>query len=318
MGLAFGLIYWLVQSGKLDFSLLSELIKTPSVIIISLVLMHVLLILVTFRLRIFLHQKVTNPLSFFKIHLSNWIGLFFNSVLPGSVSGDLIKIFYIQKLDEKLTKKYLLISVFIDRLVGLIGLILLGGVVSAINYNNLINLSTDVSNLTHANIILSIIILFFLSILFVMPSLPLKFANFIKDVISINLLHKIIMKCEELWNDLILFKTKLIGQVLISMLIQATAILVFWYIAEPFSKGEFTLTTAFSVMPIGFICIAIPIAPAGLGVGHVVFEKLLGFFQITNGASLFNLYFFVLIISNLSGVIPYLLHSTKPQKIESK
>ncbi len=107
---ALGLIFWLTQSGKLDFKLLLKLLETPSIVIIAIFLMQMDHILVAIRLRIILLERASKSLSLVKLFLSNWIGIFFNSVLPGSVTGDLVKIFYIKNLDKKLTKKFLLVS----------------------------------------------------------------------------------------------------------------------------------------------------------------------------------------------------------------
>lgn len=317
ISLALGLIGWLVKSDKLDFTLLNDFLKTPFTLLLALIFFQVVNAISVFRLRIFLHQKVDHPLPFSRMFLAGWIGQFFNSVLPGSVSGDFVKIFYIKKLDKKLTKKFLILSVFVDRIVGLMGLVLLGGIASLYNYNSLIHLSKDVKFLTHTNISLAIIILASLSLLFIAPKFPYLVSHAIKKS-NITLINKLMNKLEIIWGDLILFKNKLLALIGISMLIQGMAIIIFWWLTSPFAQGDFNLTTSFSIMPIGFISTALPIAPAGLGVGHMIFEKLLGFFDVNNGASLFNLYFFILIISNLTGIIPYLLHSSEEKMNLSK
>lgn len=307
--LAIGLIYWLIQSGKLDFKLLLRLLETPHIIILSFLLMQFDHVLVALRLRIILLQKAAQDLSFIGLFISNWIGIFFNSVLPGSVTGDLVKIFYIKDLDKNLTKKFLLISVLIDRVVGLLGLILIGGIVSSINYKVLANLSSDVEKVIQVNIGLMFCVLIALVFLFFLPTLPVKLAIFMKKK---NILIGVFNKLEQIWKDLCLFRNKLLSLLGMSMLIQAVAIFIFWFMANPFATGaDLKISTVFSIMPIGFISLAIPIAPAGMGVGHVVFEKLLGFFGVTNGASLFNLYFFLIMFSNLTGVIPYIFYSSK-------
>lgn len=306
MALASGLIFWLVSSDKLDFTLLSELIQNPGRTFLAIILMLITLLFITLRLKIFLLQRAAQNLSTIKLYLTNWIGLFFNSVLPGSVTGDLVKIFYIQKQDHQLSKKFLLISVFADRVVGLMGLIFLGGLVSIVNYSSLTNLSNDVKSLIHINILLTAIMLVSISLIYIAPNAlykPIKMGK------KIRTLNKVFLKVESIWDNLLMFKNKLIWQIVLSLCVQGVAIYIFWFITHPYADGDFDLITAFSVMPVGFISIAIPIAPAGLGVGHVVFEKLLSLFSISNGASLFNLYFFVVILCNLTGVIPYLFYS---------
>ena len=66
----------------------------------------------------------------------------------------------------------------------------------------------------------------------------------------------------------------------------------------------------------GFITLAIPLAPGGFGVGHVAFENILQAFQVSGGANHFNLYFVWWTLFSLTGVIPYLLSGTKINKNE--
>ena len=63
---------------------------------------------------------------------------------------------------------------------------------------------------------------------------------------------------------------------------------------------------------------ALPIAPAGMGVGHAAFDQLFQYFNISGGANLFNLYWIVFICNNLLGLIPYIIMSKKQGKIKLK
>jgi len=67
------------------------------------------------------------------IHIRLWeavrltfLGQFFNYVIPGSVGGDLVKAYYVSKHTPR--KAAVLVSVFVDRVLGLTELVVLGGV----------------------------------------------------------------------------------------------------------------------------------------------------------------------------------------------
>jgi glycosyltransferase 2 family protein len=60
------------------------------------------------------------------------VGLFYNNFMPGSTGGDLIKAYYASKNTPKRTQ--VILSVVIDRVIGLLALILLGGTMSAIHW----------------------------------------------------------------------------------------------------------------------------------------------------------------------------------------
>jgi hypothetical protein len=66
--------------------------------------------------------------SLFETLRFTWIGIFFNSVMPGSVGGDLVKALYIMKRCPG-HRVQVLVSVIVDRVLGLASLALLGAVV---------------------------------------------------------------------------------------------------------------------------------------------------------------------------------------------
>jgi uncharacterized membrane protein YbhN (UPF0104 family) len=103
---------------------------------------------------------------------------------------------------------------------------------------------------------------------------------------------------------------------LISVLNQFLNMLAFYIVASPFFEIHIPLSFAFTIIPIGLITVALPISPAGLGIGHALFQNIFSMVGIHNGASLFNLYFLISISVNLFGAIPYLLAGKKPNADE--
>ncbi len=59
-----------------------------------------------------------------------YLGLFYNNMMPGSVGGDLLKGWYITHHSEKGKRLEAVVTVFVDRLVGLIGMILVAAIAS--------------------------------------------------------------------------------------------------------------------------------------------------------------------------------------------
>jgi uncharacterized protein (TIRG00374 family) len=62
----------------------------------------------------------------------NMVGAFYNSFMPGSTGGDLLKAYYVAKNTPHRTRAVM--SVLIDRLLGLLALVLLGGTAATIGY----------------------------------------------------------------------------------------------------------------------------------------------------------------------------------------
>lgn len=310
---AIGLIFWLVNSGKLDFSVLAQAMGDPWRMLSGFALVIFVLWLGCWRYYLILIDKITVKVSFKKVAVLNWIGLFFNSVLPGNVSGDIVKIFYIKKIDPTLTKRFLLGSVLIDRFVGLFGLISILGIFSLINYSQLSSLSKDIKIILDINLALFACVIFSYLALFFFQDLPAKLLRPLK---TISPLSKLADKLIDIWENLCLFRRRILMLTAISLIIQGMTVVNFWYITHPFAQGEFLFRYAFSLIPVGFVAIAIPIAPSGLGVGHAVFHQLFAFLGVSNGASLFNIYFVIMLLANLLGAIPYLLlNKGKKKKI---
>jgi hypothetical protein len=63
----------------------------------------------------------------------NMVGSFYNSFMPGSTGGDLIKAYYVAKHTTHRTRAVM--SVIIDRILGLLALIILGGVMASFQWH---------------------------------------------------------------------------------------------------------------------------------------------------------------------------------------
>ena len=85
------------------------------------------------------------------VNLLNIYLLFFNSILPGAITGDLVKVFYTKNIDEKLSRSYVLASTMMDRVIGLVALIGLSGVFSIIFYEDIIIVSDQLEKLLFFN-----------------------------------------------------------------------------------------------------------------------------------------------------------------------
>jgi uncharacterized protein (TIRG00374 family) len=65
----------------------------------------------------------------------NMVGLFYNSFMPGSTGGDLLKAYYVAKQTHHRTRAVM--SVIVDRVIGLLALIILGGTMASLQWENL-------------------------------------------------------------------------------------------------------------------------------------------------------------------------------------
>jgi glycosyltransferase 2 family protein len=304
LALTLGLLYWLVQSGKLDWSLLAEMRRYPLRLMLVFGFCGISLGLIAWRLRYILSARASHGLSFTPIYFVTWIGMFFSSVLPGSVTGDFIKIWYLKKQDSNFSTGFLLFSCLLDRLMGLTGLILLMGFFSIVNYYELIQLSSRLAPLLHFNFLLFGLVFLSLVLFFFFPKFIDGFLNTLPNT-------AIKTRLISLWTDLIASKKQVAAAIFISLLVQFMSVVIFHLLVSPQYTTDLSLNLVLSFIPLGFMVLALPISPGGLGVGHVAFQSLFSFAGEMNGANLFNMYFVVIMFFNLLGFIPWILMREK-------
>lgn len=305
---AVGIIYWLLTSGKLDLALISKSLALPHLWIITIGLLVLQDIISAVRWKLLLEIKSKKKFPSLKIIKLTWIGLFFSSVLPGAVTGDLIKLVYARDLDKDLDKTFLVMSALFDRVIGLIGLLSLLGFFSVLFYSDLVAHGIEMRNLIHFNFMLFLGAIAFIVTLFLPKKVTDQLVSIAKNIPILG--KKISKTLDQVW---IIGQSKktVIKCLLMSILVQAFNVLAFWTITHSFYGKPFPLQYVFTFIPLGQMAVAVPISPAGLGVGHVIFDTLYSYVDIKGGASLFNLFFIAIISVNLMGVFPYILSGKK-------
>lgn len=307
LALAVALIGWLLKSGKLDFKLLGTLKQHPIAVGMAILVSICNFWLVSYRWKSILKSRSTVDIPLTGMLKITWIGQFFSSVLPGSVTGDFVKLIYIQKFEKNFSKQFLFASILIDRLMGLSGLILMVGVSSLLFSGHILKNAPAMEPLLKFNYILVFLVVMSLGLF-------MYWHDFIRGIfvkLQSKFLSGLFTRVISLWDDLVMIKSRMMKAVLLSILVQFLAVVIFWCLISPFVEGKMDFIQALAFLPLGLMTLALPVAPSGLGVGHAIFQKLFEFSGIENGASLFNLYFVVTLVVNVMGVIPYLLSKRK-------
>lgn len=305
---AVGIVLYLFKNGKLDFSLVGKAFASKKSWFFCILLLLTQISLSALRWKKLVEIKSHQKLPFTKVLGLTWIGLFFSSVLPGAVTGDFVKLVYARHLDQTLSKTFLLTTILMDRVIGLIGLLCLMGIMSIFTFSEVTDVAPQMKHLLFLNFSLFAGVIIFLVSLFLPKAIQAQILRVTGKIPMIS--AQINKTLEQVW--LIGENTKTVAICfVISTLTQFCSVLALWTVTSPFYGNEVPLGQAFTFMPMGFIAMAIPISPAGLGVGHAIFETLFSFFHVSNGASLFNIYFVNYVCINILGIIPYLLNTSK-------
>lgn len=263
-----GLIYWLVQSGKLNFKALANLLQ-PQYLFPALLLVGANMFLTSERWRILL-QTQSHHLPSWRTFKLTMIGIFFNFAVPGGVGGDLVKAFYFSK-DHPESKMAAATSVLMDRVLGLYAMIIMA-LLAMLSDWTVVQTNKSLHVLWLAVLSLFIAATVGLGLVF---SQKLYNRGSLKRRLQKLPLHS---KTVRIYESLHLYGRSyknLIASISISLLAQTFSILFMILAGHASGLGtEISLGTYFLVAPLGFMATAVPISPAGVGVGQAAFYFL--------------------------------------------
>ena len=311
IAVASGILYWMIATGKLDLlqtKIFIEkwkffvLLATP-VFLITMLLQNLRwwIILKCFKIHI----------KFYDAFLLTWIGNFFSSILPGLISGDVIKGLYLKKKTHTLVAVYT--TLIFDRLLGLFGLLLLFLIAST-------KLSLSSSNIISSLSLFSLlgglsVAVFIFFICFPSFSSLFKSNNFLRKVIGKFPKKNFLISLYQNLTLLRQHKLKLLFAVFLSILIHLALCLLIYQISTfVITENKLDFWQQVTVIPLGLVITAIPISPAGLGVGHIAFENLYNLLGSSGGANLFNLFIINQVLVFLLGFIPFLFYKKSFKK----
>ena len=303
LSLTFGLLYWIVDSGKLDLSQTKIIIEKKWFFILF-VIPALFLCMIIQNLRWWLVLRCMQiKIPFNYALVLTWIGNFFNTVLPGLVSGDVLKGIYLQKKKIYLwTPIYT--SLLVDRLLGLLGLLFLF-LFSSLKFG-----LENKEFLHNISLFIKIGIMgvgVFLLFLF----LPTKWKTTCKKWIPDFLQTAILSQVWQSFAYLRCKKKELLFSVILSVTIHLIICLIIYKISLLLFPESLSFWQQALLIPLGLVVTALPIAPAGVGVGHIAFDNLYNLFNFQGGATLFNIFIINQIIVFISGAIPFLFFKKK-------
>jgi len=305
--LSIAIITWLVQSGKLNFSALGRLLA-PEYAFFAVLLMVANVTFASERWKVLVKSQGLNVKSWplFKLTL---IGNFFNFAMPGGVGGDVVKAYYFTR-ENPGTKVIAVTSVLMDRVLGLFAMILLALVVMCYDLDHILKIES-LHNL-----------FIFIAVLFVgfCVGLSVVFSSYLYDK---GLLKRIIermplsAKFMKLYESMHLYGksgNRIIATIILSLLSQGCAIAFLILVGSAAGFSTVPFKTFYLVAPLGFMATAIPISPAGVGVGQAAFYFLFNVYTGTEtelGPTVITAYQVGMFVLSLWGAFFYLRRKEK-------
>lgn len=271
--IATGLFYWLLKQNRVDFSVISGLtlnLNTVAMLSIGAVLVSIALMIMACRLNILLLlQNVRRPIK--QLFSLTLIGSLFGSVLPGVVSGDLVKVFYLCRYEPQ-KRSRTIAAVVADRVIGLYSLMLLGAISSSIAY-----LTKILPDSKH----------------FFLLSFPIMFgvATILLFIINLcftkALLERLPSKFTNLTDALVQYK-KNFGHVLAAVvmsLISHGLIVISFFLVAKLIKDSLPMSMHFVINPLAMVMNAVPLTPGGIGIAESAFSFLYEWSGSPNGGN---------------------------------
>lgn len=301
---SFSILFYMVQTGRLDLSVVKRGFSEFYLLAASISLVLLAMLAAIYRWSLLL-RGLGLQYRFSEVVRYGMIGAFFNTTMPGAVSGDLIKAWYIVSDHKGQKKTPVLASILLDRAFGVFGLVIVSASPLFFEWENVWSVPA-LQQLSLAILLLFAgVLIFFAYILFSVWG-PLAFVRKKMEGMQRFKIGKIFLEAYDSWlsyreQPLILFKA-----LLLSVVTHICIVFVVILCSKALGEGQIQTYQYFLLVPMGLLTTAIPIAPAGLGVGHVAFAALFALAGSNLGAEVFTMLVTIQILLNLTGIFFYL------------
>lgn len=294
---AAGILTWLARGGKLNFAEIGGALSRPLDLTVILLVIYLQIAVTAWRWKLLL-QAQGFEIGLRQAFRLNMIGSLFNMVIPGSVGGDVMKAYYVAR-GEVGRKTEVVATILLDRIVGVMGLLVLAAVVALWNLR---------SAAAHpALMTMSLFAIAGAAGSLTAMALGVKFGSRLTILSRSGNLRRV-LTCFEAFRKT---PTVLPIVIFVSMLCHLSVSCAIYLAMRALSAPRIPLHYFLLAAPLGLLATAIPLAPAGIGVGQVAFLSL---FQIVvpgsapGAVNALTVYQSLALVACLSGFVPYLLY----------
>ncbi|MGE5181459.1 MAG: lysylphosphatidylglycerol synthase transmembrane domain-containing protein [Acidobacteriota bacterium] len=285
------LVGWLVHAGTLDLTALWLFFDRPVLLIEDVAALALAIMLGAMRWQLLL-RAVDVPIGLGRALQLHTTGLFFNVVVPGGIGGDVVKAVYVARDQPEDKRPAVYLIGFVDRLIGIAGLVMLALLAVLLHGSDAWQPPLRA---------LSLIAAALATVTIAAPIVVLAAARRSTRRPRSGTLAQLVDA-----TQLVAARPPtLVIALALAIALHAIGLALFGVLADALASGG-SLASVASVYPLGMLTIALPISTAGIGVGHVAFERLFELVGLHGGANTFNLFFIGQTAPCLLGVLPYL------------
>ena len=281
-----GLLYFLLKKGFISVQATQEALRHWERIIPAIAALYLTTVLGVFRWQ-WLLQAQGIRLSWIKTLQLTLIGSFFNIALPGAVSGDFVKAFYVSKGTD-INKTRAFGSILFDRVAGLSALVLVSACALLFNFKSYLH-TPLLGGIRFLLVSAALCVLAFYSYLFLVrehhdPLLKL-FRSLEKQISKLGVFTRTYEGIRHYHQH----RITVLKVLLISGLIHLMVGWCCFNFAEALGETHLSLVSLYIVVPLGLLITAVPVAPAGIGTGNIAFLYFFHLIGSERGADIYSL-----------------------------
>ncbi len=297
-----GLLYFLIHKGFISVSAISQALAQWEKIAPAIFLLLLTTPLGALRWQ-WLLQAQNIQIPWLKTLQLTLIGNFFNIALPGAVSGDFVKAYYVAKLVHG-EKSPALGSILFDRVAGVSALVLVSSGAMMIGLRTYYQ-SSLFQAIQFLMMTAACIVLVFYTYLFLVKERQDPLLRLLKKLEKklsyISALTRVYRSMRH-YHHHRLTVIKVLGASIAIHLSVGWSCLIF---AQTLGATSLPLLSLYVIVPLGLLVTAIPIAPGGIGTGNVAFLYLFQLLGCDRGADIYSLFALQQILFSCLGGLVY-------------
>ena len=300
---AAGLLTWMARSGRLNLSQVGAAWTHWPTLMGVMALMYTQIAIASWRWKYLLHAQDVHVPYREAISLT-MIGSLFNVVIPGAVGGDVMKGYYVSRRAGG-RRSQALTTILMDRVLGLVGLVALAALAAVWKLNS--GASAELRGVCYLAIVLA---LGGIAGLIVAAQAGARIKLNPRGSRLLGLAEKLLDTFRPYHRNPWVFPVA-VG---VSILIHGMGCYGFSLSTHALGGTDIPLKYFFLIVPLGLMTTALPISPAGIGVGQAAFFTL---FRMVPGATpelgsnACTVYQSVMVLVYLTGFYPYLAYKDK-------
>jgi len=268
---AAGLIYWMIHKGILDLSLFARL-ASPGLVVFVLLCVAVQVFINNYRWLLLMRGQSLKATFGYTMPLT-FISMFFSFVMPGGVGGDVVKGYYVFQ-DHPHQKVSSAISIFMDRIIGFFVMIATAFIALFLNAQAV----RDHNELKSVAVVVAFLFVGFIVFFTLALSRRLgkqvfqsRFGHFIFETLPGGSKIRVIYDAVHSYRA---HPGAFAAAIVLSFFGQLPPIALVYAVALAMNITSLSAAVYCFLVPVGLVVLALPISPAGIGVGQAAFYFL--------------------------------------------